>query len=303
MTATTKKGLIFDIQENIEYDNKIRTFIYLKGCALNCLWCANPEGQNHKLECTHIQDLCDKCKECITNCNKKAIKYTEDGFPVFNREICKTCEKYNCKENCSTENIRLSGKYITANELLNYFEEIKKSNWAGITISGGEPLLQPDFVREVVNLCSAKKISINLETAGYFNWEKVRDFIDKFDSIYYDLKILDSFLHKQLTGKENKIILRNLKKLAKNNADKITLTIPVIRSINASPEMFDEIAKLCLKLKIRKTKLLPYHTNGIKKYYELGRFYALPFAVPPSDEEIKALTSIMQNNNIACEVI
>ncbi len=297
-----RKGLIFDIQENVVYEDKKRTVIFLKGCALNCLWCANPEGQKRKQECTHIQNLCEKCKDCITNCDKEAIIYREDGVPIFNREICKTCEKYECVDNCNSEEVRIAGKYYSAEELLRSIKIRKNKQWGGITISGGEPLMQPDFVREFVNLCTERGISVGLETAGYFNWEKVKDYINKFDFIYYDLKILDSFLHKQLTGKENKVILRNLKKIAKVNPEKVTVTIPVIRSINSSPEMFEEIAKFCNKLKINKAKLLPYHTNGVKKYQELGRFYTLPFAISPTEAELDSLLSILKYNGISSAI-
>lgn len=255
------KGLIFDIQEEVNINESgVKIIIYLKGCALNCLWCSNPEGQKKKQESLNI-------------------------------------------ENYNSDNIKLSSKYLTAEELFSNIREKAKTPNIQITISGGEPLVQPDFVNELVKLCVKNNISIELETAGYFGWEKVKKFIENFDHIYYDLKILDSFLHKQLTGKENKIILKNLKKLSKINPDKITLTIPVIRSINSSPEMFEEIAKLCLKLKIKKARLLPYQTNGIKKYQELGRFYTLPFAVAPSQTELESLLTILKKSGIACSII
>lgn len=297
-----KKGLIFDIQENAVYGDKVWTVIYLKGCALNCLWCANPEGQKKKQEYMHIENLCENCQECLKICDKKAIRYNEDGVPIFNREICKTCEKYKCTENCNLENLKIAGKYFSAEELFATIKIRRDIGWGGIAISGGEPLMQPDFVSEFINICFDNRVSVGLETTGFFNWEKVKGLVEKFNFIYYDLKILDSFLHKQLTGKENKIVLKNLKKLAKKNSEKITLTIPIIRSINSSPEMFEEIAKLCNKLKITKVRLIPYHTNGVKKYQELGRFYTLPFAVPPTEQEISTLQEILENNQIVCQI-
>jgi pyruvate formate lyase activating enzyme len=197
---------------------------------------------------------------------------------------------------------RLAGDRMSVQEVfdkIKSYEVFYKNSNGGVTLSGGEPLVQDEFVREFTALCLQGGLSIGLETCGYFQWDKVKDFIHKFDFIYYDIKLLDPNDHERMTGKDNRIILENLKKLSGIIPEKITVTIPVIKDINSSAELMDEIAGLCNSLKITRVKLLPYHAMGTSKYEELGRAYKLK-ATAPRHSEIEELKNIFEDKGLKC---
>jgi pyruvate formate lyase activating enzyme len=272
-------GIIFNIQEFAVNDGEgIRTTIFIKGCPLTCIWCSNPEGQTFLPDLFHNKNLCQKCFECVNSCSHSAVTIDTNGSPVFNRVLCSKCENFECIKNCTSQGIKIIGEVITAKEL---FDKIitnhlfYRNSQGGVTLSGGEPLSQPEFAKEFLELCTASGISVGVETCGLFNWNNVKNFICKFEFFYFDLKCINPELHKSFTGSDNKIILKNLKLLSETSKEKITICIPVIPDFNESNEVIDEIISYCLKLKLSKVRLLPYHNFGESKYSAIGRKYKM----------------------------
>lgn len=304
MGLNKPEGVIFDIQEFSLHDGEgIRTTVFLKGCPLACLWCSNPEGQNFYPELLCNFSNLKKIDDFESICDKGAIIKDESGSPFLKRAICKECTDRVCIENSMRAVLRLAGDRITAQEVfdkIKTYEVFYKNSNGGVTLSGGEPLVQPEFVRDLVNLCVEGGITLGLETCGYFKWEDVKYFIHKFGFIYYDIKLLDSAVHERMTGRDNKIILENLKKLAEIIPERITVTIPVVKDINSSAEFMIEIADLCNSLKIKRVKLLPYHAMGSSKYEELGKAYKLPSARTPEHSEIEKFKNIFEDKGLKC---
>jgi len=197
----TKKdlGLIFDIQRYSIHDGPgIRTLVFMKGCPLRCLWCSNPEGQLSYPEIMYSAKKCIKCWECIKVCPSRAISKNNNSNINISRENCTNCGK--CSSVCYSEALQLVGKYITVEETLRLIEKDETfydvSN-GGITLSGGEPLVQIEFVKELLKACKKEGINTAIETCGYAKWENIESIIDLIDVIFYDIKHMNPQRHLQ----------------------------------------------------------------------------------------------------------
>lgn len=306
MVYKENKGLIFNVQEyGVQDGTGIRTVVFLKGCPLQCQWCSNPEGQNSFPELMHIKTLCKQCKQCLSVCSKDAISFDKDGFPIIKRDICLQCLEKTCAQRCPQRAIKVVGEYWSAKSLyakVKTYSRFYIHSDGGITLSGGEPFAQPEFVKEFVELCKKIDLSIGFETCGLFDWDKVEDYIDKFDFYYFDIKCLDTKLHQKTTGSENEMIFENLKRLAKLNPSKIIVTIPVVPGVNTNEQMFLETAELCKKLSVSKIRLLPYHSYGKTKYIGLGKEYLMEDNLSVSKLELERFKSIITEKGINCWV-
>jgi len=289
-------GRIFNIERFATKDGPgIRTLVFLKGCPLKCIWCANPESQRYDKEIMYYPNKCVKCGHCIESCPHHAIKLDEVFGLLIDKEKCNVCGI--CVRNCYYGAREIMGKDIEAKEL---FKELIKDfpyfleSGGGVTFSGGEPTLQVDFVVEVAELLKTKNIHLAIETCGYTPWEVLKRIAKMFDLIFFDIKHIDPVVHKKLTGVSNELILENLRKLDtifKN----IIVRIPVIPDCNDSLETQRDIFSFLSTLKnIQAVELLPYHRLGVFKYQGLGRDYQLKEkkALSPDDlKPIKALGS------------
>lgn len=299
------RALIFDIQDlSVQDGPGIRTTVFMKGCPLKCKWCANPEGQKPFSEIMHLSVLCNKNYNCIPACPNDAIsKSSDEGSPVFNRIKCKTCTTLECVDSCPTFAIKLTGKYITLGELMSKIKPnipYYKNSGGGVTFSGGEPLLQTEFIGKFLSETYRYGLSVGVETCGMFDWSEVRDFIDKFEFYYYDLKCMDSEIHKEVTGSSNATILANLKYLAAKHADKIIISVPVIPCVNDTSEQIKSIADYCNSLGVNKLRLLPYHSLGENKYFDLGRDYLMDKNISVSLNQLNVFKSLVESCGIKC---
>ncbi len=282
------KGIIFNIQEYAVQDGSgIRTTVFLKGCPLRCRWCSNPEGQEGFPELMHSRSLCRRCGRCATVCSRRAVSTNEEGLPFFQRELCRTCADKLCEKTCPNKALRVIGEEWTAEALLKKVRTnalFFRNSGGGITLSGGEPLFQPEFVGELLSRSQEVGLSAGLETSGFFEWEKVQGFMPLFDFIYFDLKCPDSEIHRRVTGRDLEPILKNLRLLAEELSERITVSIPLISGVNTSDEMIAGTAEICARCGIRKVRLLPCHSYGAGKYEELGRKYPVSehFSFDPS---------------------
>jgi len=299
MDNNKHKALIFNIQELSTHDGKgIRTVVFFKGCPLSCLWCANPEGQSFHQEIMHSEILCRHCGKCI--CSPGAISHNSNGYPLIDRNVCLYCKEKICAS-CLAGAVKITGTYYSPEEL---YKKIKtaslfyKNSGGGITLSGGEPLAQTDFVREFLKYTCKTGMSVGIETCGLFDWHMVEDFIESFDFYYFDIKSLDTEIHRRFTGAGNEKILANLGKLSGISPEKITVSIPLIPGVNTSEII--AIADYCKRINIKKIRLLPYHILGKGKYNDLGREYLMDDNIYISQTDLHNFHDIIENKGIHC---
>jgi len=291
------KGTIFDISRMSLNDGPgMRTTVFLKGCNMNCEWCHNPESINKDVEFMYDAQKCIKCRKCEEVCTREVHRFV-NGEHLVDRNKCNACGK--CTEVCPTRAVEICGKTVSVKEVLEIVIRDKifydVSN-GGMTISGGEPLVQKEFTLGL--LYEAKSLGINtiLDTNGYWNWSDVEKMFPYIDSFRYDLKIMDCDTHKLYTGVGNKVILENLKKLSKVEKD-IVVVIPLIKEINNSVENIEPTVLFLKSLsKIPKVQILPYHSLYTSKMKKLGRSYRL-FSTP-EDKDIEKVKRTLISEGI-----
>jgi pyruvate formate lyase activating enzyme len=290
LVALMKKGMIFDIQKYAIHDGAgIRTTVFFKGCPLRCWWCQNPEGQDSKPELVYRKSRCIDCGECAKNCPRVAISLAAQHVSI-NRENCVLCD--NCSRVCPSDALSIAGKQVSVKEIL---EEIEKDmpffneSGGGVTFSGGEPLLQHDFLNALLTECKERDIDTIVQTCGFAPYEIVDRVRDKVDLFLYDIKIMDDRKHRKYTGGSNRQILENLKKLAESGSS-IVISFPIIPGINDDDNNVTRTAEFIHSLpNIKHVNLLPYHRAGIEKYKSLGKPYKLDRIQPPSNQRIKSI--------------
>ena len=304
VSALERRALIMNIQDLSFQDGPgIRTTIFFKGCPLKCQWCSNPEGQNFYPELMHNEVICNKSYECKKVCPYDAIKINNEKFPEFDRTKCKVCETKDCVDACNYSALKIAGEYYSVDELINKVLPnipFYVNSGGGITLSGGEPLAQPEFVKVFIQKSSEYKLTVGVETCGYFNWNEVEEFIDKFEFIYFDLKCIDDESYLEFTGSNEKIILDNLTKLSKIDSSKIIITIPVIPEISDSADMMNKVIEICTKLGIQKIRLLPYHSFGKGKYNDLGRGYNFQITRDLNPADLLQMRLVAEKAGITC---
>ena len=290
-----KKGTIFNIQKMSIHDGPgIRTTVFFKGCPLNCLWCSNPESQKVKKEVACFQSRCVTCGYCAEVCPKGLIE-AQPPFEITNREECDLCEI--CVKECCTNAKKVVGEDYTVDELLKEIMKDKSfydSSGGGVTFSGGEPLMQSAFLKEILAACRENGVHTAIETTGMTDTDSLIETAALLDLIFYDVKHMDDETHRDITGVSNERIIANLAALAKAH-DNIVVRIPVIPGINDSTENLRKTADYAASLNIPSIELLPYHNLGEVKYGQLGREYALADTQKPSEEQMNALADEMRN--------
>lgn len=287
-------GRIFDIQRFSLHDGPgIRTVVFFKGCPLHCLWCHNPEGIHGAPELLVSPAKCIGCGDCVKACPKAAHTFL-DGVHSFDREKCAGCGL--CVPGCPAEALELAGKIVTAQSVM---ETVMRDaaffaqSGGGLTVSGGEPLLQPDFLRELLTVAKASGLSTCMETSGYAPGDVFASVLPNFDLVLFDIKLLDDAAHRQATGVSVAPILANLQALDRHGVDTV-LRCPIIPGINQNEAHIHSVAALANSLGcVRGIHLEPYHTLGLVKSARLG--VADPFtAQPPAKEEMEGLLALLQ---------
>lgn len=297
------EGTIVNIQKYSIHDGPgIRTTVFLKGCPLSCWWCHNPESQSTKNEIMFFEEKCTGCGICVKRCPEEAITMKEMK-PTIDETKCILCG--NCTDFCYNEAREYVGQKIGAIEL---FKEIQKDeifyeeSGGGVTFSGGEPLLQVDFLSEVLDICNKKNIHATLDTSGYTKWENIEKIVNKVDLFLYDLKLIDDEKHKKYIGVSNKLILENLKKLS-SLGKRIFVRMPIIAGINDDNDHIDESIKFIKTLNnIEQVNLIPYHSMGMDKYKRLNMDYKLSGMEKPADEKMEELKEKFEKEGIKVKI-
>jgi len=297
------KGIIFDIKKYAIHDGPgIRTTVFLKGCPLKCWWCHNPESQKLKPEIMLYPDRCiNSCSLCIEKCHLKAIKRNGDLF--IDKGKCDLCG--DCVEICPSDAIKVSGREVSVDEVMKEIEKdilFYDESSGGITFSGGEPMMQIDFLYELLEESKKRYLTTVVDTSGYTKFENFIRINELVDLYFYDLKIMNDSLHKKYTGVSNKIILENLKKLDKIHKN-IEIRIPLIDEITTTEENLKAIVNFISDLKnISRISLLNYHRGGVSKYKRLGMEYYLDEIDPLSDEKLNRVMDFFKNLDIKVKI-
>jgi pyruvate formate lyase activating enzyme len=290
-------GLIFNIQRFSVNDGPgIRTTVFLKGCPLQCRWCHNPESISPGKELILRKDRCLRCGDCLTLCKNGAIR-EENGEFVTSREKCLKCG--DCVELCYAEAREIAGREMTVEEVMQEIEKDRvffDQSGGGVSFSGGEPLLQYEFLLEALEASKQRGFHTVVDTTGFTAlriMERVSRFVDLF---LYDLKTLDDRKHKEYTGVSNRLIIENLALLARLRKN-VIVRVPVIPGVNDEPEDIQNIGAFVATLgNIHEIQLLPYHETGIEKYHRLGVDYRMSQIRPPSDERMREIAAELKSH-------
>ena len=262
--------LIINIKRNSLDDGPgIRTVIFFKGCPLSCVWCQNPESKQRDQEISYEVNSCVKCRACEQACSEEAINQ-DFSYPII-KDRCNLCGK--CVEACDFNALSFVGTKYTINELVNIIRKDKvfydNSN-GGLTLSGGEPTLYPDFLYELLQKIKAEEIHICLETSGYYNRNEFEVKILPFvDLIYFDLKLFDKDNHLKYCNVPNTRILKNFEDLLKKDVE-VLPRIPLIPGITTDNQNLTRFAEYLKSLDIKKIGLLPYNPLWVSKINSLG---------------------------------
>jgi pyruvate formate lyase activating enzyme len=288
-------GTIFDIKRFAVHDGPgIRTTVFFKGCPLSCRWCHNPEGINSEIELFVYPERCSpECDECMKMCPDHALEKM-NGSIIIRREKCNICEI--CQDVCMFDAIRIVGRKVSLQNLMEEISDDKiffERSGGGVTLSGGEPLMQLDFLEALVDELRRNKIHIALDTSGYSSSENIVRIAEKVDLVLFDFKILSEEDHLKYNGVSNSKIIANLRTLAGLGIN-LVVRLPLMKDINDTDENIEGTVALLSTMKgIDMINLLPYHQGGNQKLERLGLerndcFY------PPTSKRLAEICSIFE---------
>jgi pyruvate formate lyase activating enzyme len=281
----------------------IRTVVFFKGCPLSCCWCANPECISQKPQMGFLSTLCKSCGKCRDVCENLAISYGE-GDHRIDYSLCMACGK--CKESCYYGALVRYGDVMTVAEVWDAVRRDKifyDTSGGGVTVSGGEPLLRPGFIRELFELCREEGINTCIETCGFADSKAFQEVFSVTDHFLFDLKLMDSDDHRRYTGAPNNTILKNAELLLKIGAD-VIFRQPLIPGINDSMMNIEATAEFlnCYGKGGAKLELMPYHRLGQSKYAALHMFYDVEGIRPMEDDQIEAVKKSYIARGIHCTI-
>ncbi|HTS69973.1 MAG TPA: glycyl-radical enzyme activating protein [Terriglobia bacterium] len=296
-------GEIFDIQRFSIHDGPgIRTTVFLKGCPLRCPWCSNPESQCALPQLLYSQSRCLKCGRCAASCPERALTLREDGVEIDGGR-CVPCEE--CSRQCPSGAMRLVGRLATAAEVLAEVardQVFYQHSRGGMTLSGGEPLAQPDFALALLEGARDLGVHSAVETAGLVEADTLERVLRRADLVLFDVKHMDAAVYNSALGDGHATILDNARRASRLGVEMI-VRVPVIPGFNDQPHQVAAIAAFARSLSVPELHLLPYHGYGAVKYATLGRRYEMAATLPPALEQLDSLRREVARLGMVARVI
>lgn len=294
----SETGTIFNIQKFSLHDGPgIRTVVFFKGCPLNCKWCANPESQDTRLQILWDKEKCTGCKACTAICPANTISHNE-GAVHIDTGLC--CRCLSCISHCPHQALKAEGETKTVKEILDIClqdEAFYEESGGGVTLSGGEALMQPDFAVSLLQALKERHIHTAIETTGYADPKIFRHVTALADLLLFDIKHWEEGRHKEGTGVSNHMILDNMKN-AIDSGKNVLPRLPVIPGYNNSPADAEGFVKRLHEVGAKEVQLLPFHQFGEKKYDMLVKPYAYTDVPALHEEELEDFRQIFIGHGI-----
>ena len=309
MRAVETKGLIFDIQGHSIYDGPgTRTLVFLSGCPLRCQWCSNPEGLLLRQRLMYRPRWCRNCPaRCVPVCPAGAVRRSPNdrGAVFLDREQCDLCERMDCISVCYTGALQASGTWYTVDELLRVFHR-DRNYWGlqgGVTLTGGEPLMQSEFVLDLLECCQQAYIHTCVETSAYVPRTVLQATLPYVQWLFVDIKHMDSARHLQGTGMPNDLILDNIRWLTHTGwPGRLVIRMPVVPGFNDDVANAQATAVFLAEIGHSEINLLPFHRLGVSKYEQLGMNYEYAEQGIPEQGCLESLAFVYRGHGITCQV-
>ena len=294
-SAEMTHGLVFNTQRYSVHDGPgIRTTVFLKGCPLRCAWCHNPEGISPNREMLIMENRCIACGECRKRCAFGTVFSGEGPLPILNGR-CTWCGA--CIDACPTGARQIIGQDVTVERVLSeirkdrvFFEE----SGGGVSFSGGEPLMQPAFLFDLLHACRAEGLHTAVDTCGMAKPDDLLAIAPLADLFLYDLKLMDDTRHRKVTGVSNRVILENLRALGRVHS-RIWIRVPLVPGINDDQPSLEAIGRFAASVPgVRQVNVLPFHGTGLPKARRLGRGGGLEGVTPPSSFAVESALAVFR---------
>ena len=249
----------------------------------------------------YYSSKCIVCGNCIANCSQNAISIVNDKLSI-SRKLCTNCDNQSCINECYTDALKLCGYKISVSKLLEIIKRDRQfwGSEGGITLTGGEPLLQINFAKEILSKCHKAYIHTAIETCGNIPWKNFKEVISFVDWIFYDLKHFNNNEHKKTTGSSNSLILENAKQLSKDFEGRLIFRLPLIPNFNNSKENINSIISFIKETGRNEINILPLHHLGREKYQMLNKEYFGGNFPVPAKNDLQEIKTLFNASGINC---